>query len=108
MVRLSGGKDGSDPAGFYDRMDEVMRALWGEHLHHGLWDRTDLDPRLAAEAGVRKIGKVLGLPPGSRIMDVGCGYGATGVQLGKEFGFEVEETEFIIIKGICFDEVHAS
>lgn len=75
---------------FYERMDEVMRELWGEHLHHGLWREGDDDHEAAARSLVSEVGGRLDLAPGACVLDVGCGYGATGVQLGEEFGYEVE------------------
>jgi tocopherol O-methyltransferase len=79
-----------DPAGFYDRMDEAMRLLWGTHLHHGLWDDGDADHGMAARRMVWRIGEMLDLGPGSSVIDMGCGYGAAGVLLEHEFGHRVE------------------
>ena len=75
---------------FYERMDEVMRHLWGEHLHHGLWDGETEDFEQAARRLVSEVGRRLRLRAGARVIDVGCGYGAAGVQLERECGLRVE------------------
>lgn len=75
---------------FYERMDELMHELWGDHLHHGLWCGGIDDHESAARRLVSEIGRRLRLAPGARVLDVGCGYGATGVQLGVECGLQVE------------------
>jgi len=67
-----------------------MRALWGDHLHHGLWHGWEDDAEAAARRMVIEVGRGLGLKEGSRVIDVGCGYGAAGVLLEQEFGLKVE------------------
>ena len=69
----------SDIARHYDELDEFYREVWGEHVHHGLWD-DDQDSRTAEEAALRLLERVtstLPLKPGNRIADIGCGYGAS-------------------------------
>lgn len=67
-----------------------MRKLWGDHLHHGLWRGDEDDATAAARRMVSEIGRRLDLVWGSHVIDVGCGYGATGAQLTQEFGYDVE------------------
>jgi tocopherol O-methyltransferase len=66
-----------DVAGHYDELDPVYRALWGEHVHHGLW-RTGRESQPEAVAALSDfVGDRLALAPGVRLADIGCGYGAT-------------------------------
>lgn len=60
----------------YDELDPFYRALWGEHLHHGLWTSGDEPARQAAIAMVEEVAGRAGIGPGSEVCDVGCGYGA--------------------------------
>lgn len=72
----------------YDDLDPYYRRLWGEHLHHGYW-RTG---RESAERAVRQlIDRVVraGRLEGTRVCDVGCGYGATARVLAAEYGARV-------------------
>lgn len=65
-----------DPvAAHYDALDRWYRALWGEHLHHGLWRADTRDRQEASEALLRAIATAARLSPGMRVCDVGCGYG---------------------------------
>jgi tocopherol O-methyltransferase len=61
----------------YDELDPFYRALWGEHLHHGLWTTGREGPREAALALVDEVVRLAGLEAGHDVCDVGCGYGAT-------------------------------
>lgn len=65
-------------AGHYDSLDAFYRRLWGEHVHHGLWTIGCETPEEAALALAERVVRALGLRPGARAVDVGCGYGGTG------------------------------
>lgn len=73
----------------YDVLDRHYREIWGEHVHHGLW----LDPsELPAQATRRLVELAAGLAgvrAGSRVCDVGCGYGATARMLVDELEAQV-------------------
>ncbi len=67
----------------YDTLDGLYRAVWGEHVHHGLWpsgDPADLARLVADRAGIGT---------GDRVADAGCGYGATARLLARERGASV-------------------
>lgn len=78
-------------AAHYDDLDRFYRELWGEHVHHGLW--IDASDRASVEVATRGLAEeVIGLArvaPGARVLDVGCGYGATGRLLAREHGARV-------------------
>lgn len=76
-------------ADHYDRLDDVYRAVWGEHVHHGFWVRGNETLREAADQLVAAVAAPLNLRTGERVCDVGCGYGATAQLLAKSFGVHV-------------------
>ncbi len=73
----------------YDELDRFYRRLWGEHLHHGLFDFLDDDPQAAASRLVELVADLGGVSPGLKVCDVGCGYGATGRILAGRYGARV-------------------
>jgi tocopherol O-methyltransferase len=89
----------------YDEIDPYYRELWGDHVHHGLWETgretvdeavTGLAARVAAAAGLLPHGRAQdrmaqgGIPAASpRVVDIGCGYGATARLLGERYGAHV-------------------
>ncbi len=76
-------------ASHYDDLDAFYREIWGEHVHHGLWEtghETDLE---AAENLVRKVVQAGGIREGMKVCDIGCGYGATSRILAERHGAEV-------------------
>lgn len=73
----------------YDELDRFYRELWGEHLHHGLWTRGDETPEQAVVALARLVAERAGVRPGTRVCDVGCGYGATARLLARDHGAHV-------------------
>ncbi len=68
----------------YNLSTIFYRLLWGAHIHHGLWVADEpiataqlrLTQRLAEEAGVQT---------GDRVLDVGCGMGASTIYLARQF-----------------------
>lgn len=78
-------------AAHYDDLDAYYRELWGEHVHHGLWSGPS--DRAPVEIATRGLAEwVIGLaklPRDARVIDVGCGYGATSRLLAREHGARV-------------------
>ncbi|MEX2530486.1 MAG: class I SAM-dependent methyltransferase [Gemmatimonadota bacterium] len=77
-------------AAHYDTLDRYYRELWGEHVHHGLWERGDETPEEAVVALVHLVAEMAALDPGDRVCDVGCGYGGTARILAGAYGVRVE------------------
>lgn len=79
---------GDAVASHYDELDHFYRDVWGDHVHHGLW-RTGSETR---EEAVRQLAELVAsnaqAGPGTRVCDIGCGYGATS-RLLAERGAEV-------------------
>jgi tocopherol O-methyltransferase len=78
-----------DVATHYDDLDPIYRAVWGEHVHHGLWTTGRESREVAVEALVHEIARRAGLKRGQDVCDVGCGYGATARLLANQYGARV-------------------
>jgi len=80
----------------YDRWtdDQLLERLWGDHVHLGYYGNppTRRDFRAAKVDFVHALVRWSGLdqlPPGSRVLDVGCGIGGSARILARDYGFEV-------------------
>ena len=80
----------------YDRWtdDQLLERLWGEHVHLGHYGTPPRrrDFRRAKEDFVHELVRWSGLdqlPPGSRVLDVGCGIGGSARILARDYGFHV-------------------
>ncbi|GLY20921.1 methyltransferase domain-containing protein [Micromonospora sp. NBRC 101691] len=76
----------------YDKLVDLYEDLWGEHIHHGYWD---LDaPNVSRDVAQRRTTQELmrfgGIPQGARVLDSGCGIGASAVMLAADLGCTVE------------------
>ena len=74
--------------------DKLLERLWGEHIHLGFYppQKKNIDFKEAKIQFVHELVKWSGidqLPPGSRILDVGCGIGGSSRILAKDYGFNV-------------------
>jgi cyclopropane fatty-acyl-phospholipid synthase-like methyltransferase len=83
MIFPNTPQSAADVGGHYDELDAVYRAIWGEHVHHGLWRTGRESPGEATEALVDLVAERLGLAPGQAVVDIGCGYGATAARLAE-------------------------
>jgi tocopherol O-methyltransferase len=76
----------------YDELDTAYRRIWGDHVHHGYWRsgcESAAEAAEAAEALVRLVEARLELEPGHAVCDIGCGYGATAVDLAMRHDVSV-------------------
>ncbi|WP_320673922.1 methyltransferase domain-containing protein [Prochlorococcus sp. MIT 1341] len=74
--------------------DQLLETLWGEHIHLGYYgfSQQNRNFRQAKVDFVHELVNWSGLdrlPPGSRVIDVGCGIGGSARILAKEYGFDV-------------------
>lgn len=89
-----------DIAQFYDVRSAAWERVWGEHLHHGLYDVVDGHRLSGVQAQVRTMQQLLqfggldsaSLPSGSRILDIGCGVGGASRYLARKFGPDCKVT----------------
>ena len=84
----------------YDELDRWYLAIWGEHVHHGLWLTGRESTQEATLNLVTRLAERLSIGPGARVCDIGCGYGATARVLAREYGASVtgltlSEAQFI-------------
>ncbi len=73
----------------YDELDTFYREIWGEHVHHGLFERGDESVEEATEALITKVADVAQIGAGDLVCDVGCGYGGTARWLAEDRGARV-------------------
>jgi tocopherol O-methyltransferase len=76
-------------ASHYDDLDEFYREIWGEHVHHGVWHTGRESDTEAAENLVAMVVKAGHIDPGAKVLDIGCGYGATAKILAERHGADV-------------------
>lgn len=77
-------------ASYYDEMQRFYTALWHESgVHYGYWDEDARSHDDAVRHLDRLVGRTFALPPGSRVLDAGCGVGGTSVHLAEHFRHEV-------------------
>ena len=69
----------------YDVISPYYRSLWGEHLHHGYWICGDESKEKAQLQLIEHLAQVAGVKPGSEILDIGCGLGASTLYLAKNY-----------------------
>src|ERR1700680_5341447 len=69
----------------YDVVSPYYRSLWGEHLHHGYWIRGDESKEKAQLQLIEHLAQLANVKPGSDILDIGCGFGASRLYLAKDY-----------------------
>ncbi|HET9379170.1 MAG TPA: class I SAM-dependent methyltransferase [Chthoniobacterales bacterium] len=76
-------------ADHYDELDPFYRDIWGEHVHHGLWLEGNETSEEAVEKMVQLVAEKGNLRRGERVIDIGCGYGASARLLAENYGATV-------------------
>lgn len=75
----------------------AYRLLLGGTKHFGYYPEGS--GRLSMAAAMRrmedKLGQTLALPPGSRVLDAGCGEGDVAIRLHTRFGLEVDGVDLL-------------
>lgn len=69
----------------YDFVSPYFHALWGEHFHHGYWIRGDETKERAQIQLIEHLAQAANIRPGCKILDVGCGTGASSIYLAKHY-----------------------
>src|SRR3954447_10678264 len=94
-ARLRGGlhsrrRDADAIAHHYDVSNEFYRLVLGETMTYSCARFTSVDDSLdtAQEAKYELIARKLGLQPGMRLLDVGCGWGGMVLHAAREHGVE--------------------
>lgn len=60
----------------YDRLTSGLDSLFGEHIHHGFWDRAE-SVAIAQRRLIERVAAQARIPTGSRVLDIGCGTGGS-------------------------------
>lgn len=84
----------SDIRFHYDLTTLFYRLLWGQHIHHGLWDAgqglvTEESPLAAQIHLINTLATKASISAGQRVLDVGCGMGGSSIYLARERHCEV-------------------
>jgi tocopherol O-methyltransferase len=69
----------------YDAVSPYYNSLWGEHIHHGYWLRGDESKETAQIQLIDHLAQLADIKTGSRILDIGCGFGGTSLYLAKKY-----------------------
>ncbi|MGA0327122.1 MAG: SAM-dependent methyltransferase, partial [Limisphaerales bacterium] len=101
-----------------DDADRFYYHIWGgEDIHIGLYEEGESDIRLASRRTVEAMAtKLKHWPGGTRLLDIGAGYGGSGRYLIKEHRFDVtslnlskiqnqRNREFNQLQGLCSQHV---
>lgn len=72
-------------ASHYNSLDQFYRKLWGEHVHHGFWKTGKESVKEATEQLIDLVAEEGQIKEGSKVCDVGCGYGATSRFLVQKY-----------------------
>ncbi|MGB8321537.1 MAG: class I SAM-dependent methyltransferase [Candidatus Acidiferrum sp.] len=70
----------------YDAISPYYQSLWGEHIHHGYWIRGDESKETAQIQLIEHLAQLANIKTGSRILDIGCGFGGTSLYLAQKYG----------------------
>jgi len=70
----------------YDAVSPYYQSLWGEHIHHGYWIRGDESKETAQIQLMDHLAQLANIRAGSRILDIGCGFGGSSLYLAKKYG----------------------
>jgi tocopherol O-methyltransferase len=69
----------------YDVVSPYYSSLWGQHIHHGYWVRGDESKEVAQIQLMDHLAQLAEIRTGSRILDIGCGFGGTSLYLAKKY-----------------------
>lgn len=81
--------NGAETGAFYDELDRFFRDIWGEHVHHGLWETGKETPGEAVLKLVDTVAELARIRPGHAVCDIGTGYGGTARELAGRYGANV-------------------
>lgn len=75
---------------FWDGSSYLYHNLFSSpRLHYGIWDEATASLNEAAERAEDYYIQLLKIADGDKVLDAGCGFGATTIKIAKRFGVEV-------------------
>src|SRR3990167_8582938 len=69
----------------YNFVSPYYHSLWGKHLHHGYWVNGKETKEEAQLALTAHLAEMVEVKSGSKILDVGCGFGASSIYLAQKY-----------------------
>jgi cyclopropane fatty-acyl-phospholipid synthase-like methyltransferase len=77
-------------AAYYDSTQVLYSLLWSPTgVHYGIWEYETRSHAEAIRNSDRRVAAHLALPPGSLVLDAGCGIGGTSCHLAEDAGLRV-------------------
>lgn len=73
----------------YDLGTLFYRLLWGEHIHHGLWEDGSETPERAQQQLIERMAGLARLQPADAVLDVGCGMGGSTIEMARTYDCKV-------------------
>ncbi|MFD7834995.1 SAM-dependent methyltransferase [Streptomyces sp. NPDC059761] len=70
-----------DVGAYYDQLAAEDVRLFGQSIHHGMWEADSDSFTMAQDRLTDMVGEKLNLRPGWRLLDVGCGNGRPAIRL---------------------------
>ena len=75
---------------YYDDMQRFYSRLWSPAgVHYGLWESGTRTHAQSIRNMDSRVGRLLALPAGSRVLDAGCGVGGTCVYLAENHDYDM-------------------
>jgi cyclopropane-fatty-acyl-phospholipid synthase len=89
--RHSKGRDAQAVSSHYDVGNDFYRLVLGPSLVYScaVWQDPDVGLDAAQEAKLDLVCRKLGLAPGMRLLDVGCGWGSLALHAASRYGVDV-------------------
>ncbi|MFI6291664.1 class I SAM-dependent methyltransferase [Nonomuraea sp. NPDC050790] len=84
-------QDAHEIGQFYDNVTDPYVQAWDGNLHMGYWESATAAPSIdaATERLTSEVIGRLGVAPGGRVIDVGCGIGKPALRLAREHKVDV-------------------
>jgi tocopherol O-methyltransferase len=79
------GVQKSEIRNHYELATLFYRLLWGQHIHHGLWNSNKDSSGAAQRQLIEHLVFQSGITRGADVLDVGCGMGGSSIYLARNY-----------------------